>query len=104
MVDARKFFGVTFAKVADVAEGPQQKLIAAVEEGKFGKLNLLFDDGTALSLNSTNTRVLSKEFGPETDTWPNHAIELYEGEVGYQGKKQAAVLVRPPFNGKGDKI
>jgi hypothetical protein len=110
MVDARKFFGVTFAKLEDVDDGPEQKVVAAVEEGKFEKLNLIFDDGSALSLNATNTRALSKAFGPETDDWPGHAVELYAGEIEYQGKPQPAVLVRsisaaPAANDdKADKI
>jgi hypothetical protein len=110
MVDARKFFGVTFVTLDDVAEGPREAVIAAVEEGKFDKLNLILNDGSALSLNATNTRALAKAFGPETDDWPGHTIELYAGAVGYQGKQQPAVLVREfsapaaAPNDKGDKI
>jgi hypothetical protein len=95
MVDSRKFFGTTFLTLKDVAEGPRQPDIAAIEEGKFGKLNLIFTDGTALSLNATNTRALTKAFGAETDEWPGHTVELYAGEILYQGKPQPAVLVRP---------
>jgi hypothetical protein len=95
MVDSRKFFGVTFVTLKDVAEGTRQSVIDAVEEGKFGKLNVTFEDGTALSLNATNCRILAKAYGAETDGWPGHVIELYAGEIAYQGKLQPAVRVRP---------
>jgi hypothetical protein len=94
-MDARKYFGVTFVTLEDLADGPQQAVIDRVEEGKFGKLNLLFADNTAISLNATNSRALVKAFGSETDDWPGHAVELSPGEIEYQGKPQAAILVTP---------
>ena len=95
MVDARKYFGVTFVTLEDLADGPLRAVIDRVEEGKFGKLNLLFADNTAVSLNATNSRALVKAFGPETDDWPGHAVELSTGEIEYQDKLQPAILVTP---------
>ena len=54
MVDARKYLGVVFRKLEELAEGPEQAVINRAEEGKYGKLNLIFEDNTAVSLNATN--------------------------------------------------
>ena len=94
-MDARKYFGVTFVTLEDLADGPLRAVIDRVEEGKFGKLNLLFADNTAVSLNATNSRALVKAFGPETDDWPGRAVDLSTGEIEYQGKPQPAILVTP---------
>jgi hypothetical protein len=46
-------------------------------------------------LNATNGRVLTEAYGPDTDLWIDHVIELYAGEFHYQGKMQPGVLVKP---------
>jgi hypothetical protein len=87
---------VTFVKIEELlAEGPRQLLIDRVEEGKFGKLVLVFEDNTAVSLNATNLRALVKAFGPETENWPGRAVELSAGELEFQDKMQPAILVAP---------
>jgi hypothetical protein len=94
-MDARKFLkGATFLGVADVSEGPLRAIVDRVEEGRYGKLNLIFPDLSALSINSTNNRELIRAFGPNTDDWLGHTIEMYAGMV-FGGKEQDAVLVRP---------
>ena len=94
MADAREYFGGSFLTLKDVEEGPIQATIDKVEEGKFGKLNAVFEDGSALELNATNTRTLARAFGPNTDRWCGHTIEMFEGETTYQGKTQPTVLVK----------
>jgi hypothetical protein len=94
-MDARKYFGVTFVTLKGLAEGPQQAVIDKVEEGKFGKLNLIFADSTAASLNATNSRALVRALGPDTDAWLGHTVELAVGELEYQGKMQPAILIAP---------
>jgi hypothetical protein len=50
MIDARKYLkGATFLTVKDVEQGPILAVIDKVEEGKYGKLNLVFEDMTAYS-------------------------------------------------------
>ena len=95
MVDARKYFGVTFTTLADLADGPQQQAIVGVAEGQYGKLVLSFPDNSAVSLNATNSRALMKAYGSETDDWLGHVVELGVGTLEYQGKPQAAILVTP---------
>jgi len=103
MVDARKYFGVTFVTLEDLADGPQRAVIDRVEEGKYGKLNLYFTDNTAIGLNATNSRALAKAFGPETNDWPRHAVELSAGEVEYQDKMQPSILITPIKPPPGEK-
>jgi hypothetical protein len=95
MVDARKYFGVTFVTLEDLEDGPQLKVIDRTEEGKFGKLNLIFTDNTAVGLNATNSRAMVKAFGAETDGWAGHTVELSAGELEYQGKMNPAIIITP---------
>jgi hypothetical protein len=94
-MDARKFIGPTFLGVDDVRDGNLRMQIAAVNTGKYDKLNLVFETGDTLSLNATNTKILSRAYGFDTDLWPGKEIELFLGEVEFQKKVQPAVLIRP---------
>jgi hypothetical protein len=94
-MDARKYFGVTFVTLKDLAEGPLQAVIEKVEVGKYGKLNLYFEDNTAASLNATNSRALVKGLGADTDRWIGQAVELSAGELEYQNKMQPAIIIKP---------
>src|SRR5262245_27770654 len=63
-MDVSKYLGSTFLKVADVkVSGPIRVVIASIVEGKFDKPDLVFDDGTRLTLNVTNTRILARAYG-----------------------------------------
>src|SRR5262249_43835026 len=95
-MDISKFLGSTFLKVEDIkASGPVRVTITDVSEGRFGKLDLTFDDGTQLSLNSTNARVLTRAYGLESNDWINKQVELVVGEIKYDGKMNEAVLINP---------
>ena len=95
MVDAREYFGVAFITLKDLAETPLQAVISRVEEGKYGKLNLIFEDGTAIGLNAGNTRAMVRAYGHNTDAWPGLTVELSAGEAEYQGKMQPSVVITP---------
>jgi hypothetical protein len=95
MMDMRKYAGETFLKLEHVRSGPLQATIAEVRLGKFDKPNLILDDGQALSVNATNNSTLIRAYGPNSDDWLGKEIELYAGEVEFQGKQMEAVLVRP---------
>ena len=47
------------------------------------------------SVNATNNSVLVRAYGPNSDDWIGKELELFHGEIEYQGKMQEAVLVRP---------
>jgi len=101
-MDMRKFAGSTFLKPVDAQSGPFTEKIDAVEIGQFDKPVITFDDGRKLSLNATNTRVLCRAYGSESTDWIGKEVELFFGQVEYQGRLQDSVLVRPisPVIGK----
>ena len=94
-VDMRKYSGETFIKVDDVRSGPIRVQIAVVKEGKYDKPNLVFETGEVLGLNATNNRTLLRAYGPDSADWTDKEIDLFLGEIKFEGKLQEAVLVRP---------
>jgi hypothetical protein len=84
-------------------KGPEQKTIKAIEEGNYGKPDLIFDDGTRLSLNKTNVGTLIRAFGKDDKDWIDKRVEIYPGTLRYNGADNPAVLVRsltPPTTAK----
>ena len=94
-MDMRKFSGDHFIKVNDVRDGPLNEVIAGAKIGKYDKPDLMFESGDLLSLNATNNSVLVRAYGSDSDNWIGKQIELFHGEIKYQGSDQEAVLVRP---------
>jgi hypothetical protein len=95
-MDVSKYLGSAFLKVADVkVYGPIRVVIVLIVEGKFDKPDLVFDDGTRLSLNVTNTRILARAYGTDTAFWIGKEIELNVGDTEYQGKPQESILITP---------
>jgi hypothetical protein len=93
-MDMRKFSGSQFVKCADVSSGPIREKIAGVEVGKYNKPNITFESGAILSVNATNARALIRAFGRDSESWIGNDVELFLGEIEYQGKPQPAVLLR----------
>jgi hypothetical protein len=95
-MDLSNYFGSVFLKVEDIkTSGPRRVKIVGVQEGRYGKPDLHFDDGTCLSCNATNGRRLAKAYGFDSDDWLGKEVELVVGEVQYQGKPQEAILITP---------
>ena len=94
-MDMTKFSGENFVKVADVRGGPIQVQIAAVRLGQYGKPDLIFETGDLLCVNATNNRTLVRSYGRHSDDWLGKKIELFLGELEYNGEKRPAVLIRP---------
>jgi hypothetical protein len=94
-MDMREFIGSAFLKPGDVKDGPIKVAITDIVEGKFGKPDLVFDDGTRLSCNVTNARVLARAYGTDSKDWIGKEVELSLGETEYQGQPKASVLVKP---------
>ncbi len=94
-MDMRKFSGEHFVKVDDVRDGAIQGQIAVVRQGKYDKPDLVFESGDVLSLNSTNTQTLIRTYGTDSEYWIAKQIEMFLGEIKYQGSDHEAVLVRP---------
>jgi hypothetical protein len=83
-----------FIKVPDLAAGPRRAAIASVRPGRFERPDVEFQDGSILSLNATNMRILARAWGTETDAWTGKEVELYVGQTEFQGQKRDSVLVR----------
>jgi hypothetical protein len=94
-MDMRKFSGKNFVKVNDVRDGPIEGRVAGISEGNYGKPDLILESGDTLSVNATNNKILMRAYGPNSDDWIGKEVELFLGEIEYQGKMQEAVLVRP---------
>lgn len=94
-MDMRKYSGTPFLRPGDVKAEPVRVVIVDVTEGKFGRPDLEFSDGTKFSVNATNNRTLVTSYGGESDDWINKEIELSLGEVAYDGQMQETVVVKP---------
>jgi hypothetical protein len=91
----RKFSGSGFIKIDHVRDGPLSETIARIVPGKYDKANAVFVSGGVLALNATSVAVLIRAYGANSDDWINKTIELYAGEIEYQGEPVPAVRVRP---------
>jgi hypothetical protein len=94
-MDMRKFSGGSYVKVPNVQDGPIQGQIAVVKEGNFGKPSLVFETGEMLGVNATNNKILMRAYGADSDGWIGKEVELFLGELEYQGQQQPTVMVRP---------
>jgi hypothetical protein len=92
-MDMRKYYA-GYIKVEDL-DSPRQEQIEDCRVGNFDRPVLHFESGDKLSLNFTNTRTLGGAFGDDSNEWIGKTIELYVGQVKYQGELQPSVLVRP---------
>jgi hypothetical protein len=93
-MDMSRYASSSFIKVDDLADGPEQKVITEVGEGRYEKPVATFDDGSKLSLNGTNVGTLIRAFGKNDQDWIGQRIELYTGTLRYNGNDNPAVLVR----------
>jgi hypothetical protein len=92
--DMSKYASAGFIKVDDLADGPEQKTIVAIGDGRYEKPVATFDDGRKLSLNGTNVSALIPVLGKNRKDWIGQRVELYVGTLRYNGNDNPAVLVR----------
>jgi hypothetical protein len=92
--DMSKYASASFIKPDDLADGPEQKTIVAIGDGQYDKPVATFDDGRKLSLNGTAVSVLLRALGKNRKDWIGQQVELSAGTLRYNGKDNAAVLVR----------
>jgi hypothetical protein len=94
-MDMSRYASRRFIKPDDLANGPQRKTIVTIEEGRYDKPVVTFEDGSRLSFNGTNVSTLIDAFGSaEHEDWIGERIELYAGTLRYNGNDNPAVLVR----------
>ena len=95
-MDMSTYVGNVFLKVEDIkASGPIEVTITDVSEGRYGKPDLTFDDGSRFSLNTTNSRALARAYGTDSDDWVDKKITLTLGKIPYNGVPQDAIVVSP---------
>jgi hypothetical protein len=90
----RKYSGEHFVKIDDVRSAPIQGQIVEVKEGKYDKADLVFESGDVLSLNATNTQILIRAYGTNSDYWVGKMVEMFLGKAKYNGTYNDSVLVR----------
>jgi hypothetical protein len=79
MVDARKYAS-KYVKPDNVRDGPiQTRVVNVFEEERYGRLTLELETGSQFSLNDSNTNVLIKAWGHETDAWVGLELTLELG-------------------------
>jgi hypothetical protein len=93
-MDMRKYGGETFIKVDSVRDGPLQRTIRVIKDGRFGP-EIVFEEDEIFGLNQTNTRILIRAYGPDSDNWTGKVIRLELGSVLYQGTPTDSVVVKP---------
>ena len=95
-MDVSKYMGAAFLKLGDVkVNGPLRLIITDVEEGKYDRPDVSFDDGTRLGLNVTGMRTLARAWGIDTDAWIGKEVELSVGETDINGKMEEMIVVTP---------
>jgi hypothetical protein len=92
----RQFAGSSFITVESLRDGlPREEKIVSVEPGKYDKPDVTFESGDKLSLNKTNVNALIKAYGSNDEDWIDCIVELYIGDIKYNGGIQQSVLVSP---------
>jgi hypothetical protein len=95
-MDMSKYGGNAFIGLDDVRDGPRRGVIEEVSiSDKFDKPVLHFSDGTKLSVNKTNSRMLIKSFGADSEAWVGHEIKMFLGRVEFSGQPRESVLIAP---------
>ena len=94
-MDMRPFAGSSFITVETLRDGPREEVIVSVEPGKFDRPVATFESGYKFSLNVTNVTAVLKAYGPNDQDWIGCTVELYVGDLRYNGGIQEGVLVRP---------
>ena len=69
--------------------------IAKVRIGGYDKPEAHFADGSILSLNAGNTRLMNKCYGVDSDGWIGREIELRLGHVQFQGAPTESIIIAP---------
>jgi hypothetical protein len=78
-MDARKYAS-TYVKPDNVRDGPiQTRIVNVFEHEQFGRPVLELETGSQFTLNESNTNVVIKAWGYETDKWIGQELELSLG-------------------------
>ena len=103
-MDAEGFFPSRFLKSGDFSMDTDTHLkierveVEAMEEGGTEKKPVLFFTAheKGLVLNRTNTKVLIKAFGRDTDRWVGKSVTVYIIDVQFKGDVVEGIRLRVP--------
>ena len=93
-MDMSEFLGSRFLRLEDCRES-QQHTISDCVRGNYGRPDLIFDSGYAVSLNQTSLKALIQAYGGDSSKWPGLVVETSVGQVDFKDGKTDAVLVMP---------
>lgn len=104
MTNIDKAFPSNYLKAADVEDEPRSLKIQRVEFNvKIGddEKPVLYFSGEkkGLVLNKTNSNIISKLYGKETEDWIGKEVILYQAVVEMKGDMVDAIRVRAPKTG-----
>jgi hypothetical protein len=89
-------YGSAFVKADDVRDCPRQERIANVYiHEKYDCPVLEFESGDRFNLNQSNTRIMNRTYGTESDLWPGHVIELSLGHYQSGDEEKETVALKP---------
>lgn len=75
-MDARKYVS-KYIKPDSVRDGPiRTHILTVYEEERYGRLQLELENGSQFPLNETNTSILIKAWGNNTDDWIGREAEF----------------------------
>jgi hypothetical protein len=94
-MDMTKFVGEDYVRADTVRNKPLVVRILNVKMGQFDRPELIFNNEQIMTVNATNTRILVKAFGADSDGWIGKQIKLKLGKVTYQGNEIESVMVEP---------
>lgn len=79
MVDARKY-APKYVMADDVRDASiKTRIVTVFEDDRYGRLMLELETGSQFGLNQTNTAILIKAWGNNTDDWHGQEIEFLLG-------------------------
>ena len=102
-MDMKKYASKGFVNVEYVENhGPIEGTIEHVEIGQFDKPTITLSSGQKFSVNKTNTGILCRDFGEDSDSWLGQPIRLALGEIKFKGSLQTAVVIEPLISNEGE--
>jgi hypothetical protein len=89
-------YGSAFIKPDDVRDGPRQdRIINVYISEKYNCPVLDLESGDQFSLNQTNTRIMNKAYGTESDGWLGPVVEFFLGTYKSGDETKDTVVLKP---------
>ena len=100
-MDINKLFPSKWLKAEDLSGHTVKVTISSVVVEEIGndQKPVVYFTGKekGLSLNKTNAMVIGDKYGPNTDAWTGHELELYPDRTMFQGAMVDCIRLRIPI-------